>query len=150
MHIWLQNWNWFSSNQGVDDYENMLKKVDDYWEVHVAAAEKLNKPIVLEEFGLARDSLKFNPKYSVDLRNKFYGHIFQKVLNSIKKNGRVLGLNFWSYSGEGIPNKPGFYWTKGDHITGDSPHEKQGWYSVYSTDISTLKIIETYSWIGRS
>jgi mannan endo-1,4-beta-mannosidase len=53
----------------------------------------------------------------------------------------LWGINFWTYSGEGIPPHPGEYWKKGDIFTGDPPHELQGWYGVYSTDSSTLSII---------
>ena len=34
---------------------------------------------------------------------------------------------------------------EGDPFTGDPPFEFQGWYSVYDTDRSTLKVLEKYS-----
>ena len=39
---------------------------------------------------------------------------------------------------------PGGLWKPGDIFTGDPPHEAQGWYSIYSTDNTTLDLIEQY------
>ena len=75
----------------------------------------------------------------------FFGYLFQKVAKSIKENEPVKGLNFWSYSGEVKPVKPGEFWKKGDPLLGDPPHELQGWYGVYDTDQSTLGLIKAYS-----
>lgn len=145
MHIWAQNWGWFNPTQGEEVFDEALKKADNYWDKHVAAAKALNKPIVLEEFGIARDSMSYNPNSKTVWRDRFYNHLFQKVANSIETNGSVKGLNFWTYSGEGRPSRPGEYWKKGDMIIGDPPHELQGWYGVYNTDLTTTAIIKKYS-----
>lgn len=142
MHIWAQNWGWFNPTQGEEEYEEAIKKVDQYIEDHIVVAKKLNKPIVLEEFGIARDSLSFNPTATTKWRNRFYTHLFENVTTSIKEGNRVKGLNFWTYSGEAKPPRPGEYWKKGDVILGDPPHELQGWYGVYNTDKSTLDIVK--------
>tara|TARA_B100000809_G_scaffold264125_2_gene319116 strand:+ start:22513 stop:23802 length:1290 start_codon:yes stop_codon:yes gene_type:complete len=145
MHIWAQNWGWFNPKQGEKVFEEALVKVDDYWNDHVAVANKLNKPIVLEEFGIARDSSSYSPKTTTEWRDRFYTYLFEKVKTSIDKGDRVKGLNFWTYSGEGRPMRPGEFWKKGDAILGDPPHELQGWYGVYNSDESTLKIIKEFS-----
>ena len=73
-------------------------------------------------------------------------HIYLKKLQlRLKKKNYVKGLNFWTYSGEGRPIRPGKFWKKGDEILGDPPHELQGWYGVYNSDVSTLKIIKEYA-----
>tara|TARA_R110001583_G_scaffold105217_1_gene252701 strand:- start:161 stop:1447 length:1287 start_codon:yes stop_codon:yes gene_type:complete len=145
MHIWAQNWGWFKPTQGEDVFQNALKKVDDYWEDHVQVAKTLNKPIVLEEFGIARDSSSYKPSATTVWRDRFYNYLFEKVANSITTNGPVKGLNFWTYSGEGRPTNPGKFWQKGDTLIGDPPHELQGWYGVYNSDLTTLDIIKKYS-----
>lgn len=145
MHIWPQNWGWFDPSQGEEIYRNALKKVDAYWEEHIVAAKSLRKPIVLEEFGIARDNSSFSPEAGTQWRDHFFGYLFQKVAKSIKENEPVKGLNFWSYSGEVKPDKPGEFWKKGDPLLGDPPHELQGWYGVYDTDQSTLGLIKAYS-----
>lgn len=145
MHIWIQNWGWFNPTQGEKIYENAIKKVDDYWQTHVEAAKKLKKPLIIEEFGVARDNLSYNPEETTFWRDKFYDYIFNKTVNSIQSNGYVKGLNFWVYSGEGRPTKLGEFWRIGDTIIGDPAHELQGWYGVYNTDESTLEIIRKYA-----
>ena len=145
MHIWAQNWSWFEPSQGQDKYQEAIEKVDAYWEDHVAAGKKLNKPVVLEEFGIARDNSSFDPAESTVWRDRFFEHLFDKVTTSILKGDVVKGLNFWSYSGTVKPPRPGEYWQDGDDFTGDPPHELQGWYGVYDTDASTLELIKKYS-----
>lgn len=141
MHIWAQNWGWFNPTQGEKVFKEALGKVDAYWKDHVEAAKKLQKPIILEEFGIARDNSSYDPKETTVWRDRFYSYLFDKVVRSINANDYVRGLNFWTYSGEGRPTKPGDYWGIGDEIIGDPPHELQGWYGVYNSDATTLKII---------
>lgn len=142
MHIWAQNWGWFNPTQGEAAFQEALKKTDKYWADHVAVAKKLKKPIVLEEFGIARDSSSYAIEAKTYWRDRFYEHIFEKTVQSIQNNNPVKGLNFWSYSGEGRPPRPGEFWQKGDTFLGDPPHELQGWYGVYDKDQSTLDIIK--------
>ena len=142
MHIWAQNWRWFKPTDGEAVFQEAIKKADSYWADHVAVAKKLNKPIVLEEFGIARDSSSFAIDAKTTWRDRFYKYVFEKTVKSIKDNAPVKGLNFWSYSGEGRPVRPGEFWKKGDTFLGDPPHELQGWYGVYDKDKSTLDIIK--------
>ena len=39
------------------------------------------------------------------------------------------------------PRALGCYWREGDAFLGDPPHEKQGWYSVWDTDVTTLQVL---------
>jgi mannan endo-1,4-beta-mannosidase len=141
MHIWPQNWGWFDPENAEASFQPTLEKIDAYWEKHMEVAQKLEKPIVFEEFGIARDGGSFQTDGSVTWRDKFYSHFFNKAVKSILEGDPVQGINFWTYSGTGFPPRPGEYWKKGDIFTGDPPHELQGWYGVYSKDSSTLSII---------
>lgn len=145
MHIWAQNWSWFDPTKGEVVYQEAIQKVDAYWDDHLKVARQLNKPIVLEEFGIARDDSSFDPEATTLWRDRFFTHLFEKVVHSIHENKSVKGLNFWVYSGEGKPLKPGEYWQKGDVILGDPPHELQGWYGVYNSDQSTLDLVKKYA-----
>jgi len=145
MHIWPQNWGWFEPSQGEKVYQEALQKVDAYWAAHIVAAKSLKKPIVLEEFGIARDNSSFSPEAVTQWRDHFFEYFFQKVATSIKENEPVKGLNFWSYSGEVKPVSPGTFWKKGDPFLGDPPHELQGWYGIYDSDVSTLNLVKKYS-----
>jgi mannan endo-1,4-beta-mannosidase len=52
------------------------------------------------------------------------------------------------WSGEGRPAR--VQWQPGDNFLGDPPHEAQGWYSVYDSDATTLKLIrEVAGKLGR-
>ena len=51
----------------------------------------------------------------------------------------------WAWGGEGRPRKAGGYWRPGDDMIGDPPHEAQGWYSIFDSDVSTLKLLAELS-----
>jgi mannan endo-1,4-beta-mannosidase len=36
-------------------------------------------------------------------------------------------------------------WSPGDDLIGDPPHERQGWYSIYNTDLTTHDVIKKYT-----
>ncbi|GAF01467.1 glycoside hydrolase 5 family protein [Saccharicrinis fermentans] len=142
LHIWVQNWNWYTPGQGKSAYDAMVKKVDRYWNDHVAIAKKMNKPLVLEEYGMARDDFSYEVEASVEERNRYYWYIYNKFVSNVESEGAVQGVNFWSYAGEGRPLQPGEYWSLGDDFIGDPPHELQGWYGVYDSDVSTLEVVK--------
>jgi len=98
--------------------------------------------MVLEEFGLGRDGSSYDPRSTVDIRDKYSRALFEIVYEMADVNQTMSGVNFWAWGGEGRPsNRGGGWWSKGDQFTGDPPHERQGWYSVYDTDISTKSVI---------
>jgi mannan endo-1,4-beta-mannosidase len=67
---------------------------------------------------------------------------FEAVFAESARHSIVAGAGFWAWSGEGRPREPGGYWRKGDPILGDPAHEPQGWYGVYSSDLSTLGVLK--------
>jgi len=73
------------------------------------------------------------------LRDDFYAQGFFHVLESQKSDSPIAGVNFWAWGGEGRPAR--VQWKPGDNFIGDPPHEAQGWYSVYDSDATTLKLI---------
>jgi mannan endo-1,4-beta-mannosidase len=139
-HIWPQNWSWYDPEKGVRSYEKGKKRALVYLQKHMTYARKLNKPLVLEEFGLARDEGSHDPKSDVDLRN----HFFRAMLGLVGTEP-LAGANIWAWGGEGRPRKPGSIWQEGDSMIGDPPHELQGWYSVYDKDHTTLDILKDLS-----
>jgi mannan endo-1,4-beta-mannosidase len=58
---------------------------------------------------------------------------------------QVAGTNFWAFAGQARPVAPGQFWQPGAPFLGDPPHEQQGWYSVYDSDVSTLAIVHQFS-----
>lgn len=144
-HLWVQNWGWYDPLKATETYDYALEKANSYIEEHVKIAQKLNKPIVLEEFGISRDENSYDSNSSVLVRNEYYKSIFEKIYTLSQSFSQVAGVNFWAWGGEGRPKTPMSIWKTGDDLIGDPPHEYQGWYSVYDTDISTEEIISNYS-----
>ncbi|WP_152425003.1 glycoside hydrolase 5 family protein [Nafulsella turpanensis] len=147
MHIWIQNWAWFDPKKSVESLPAAMEKAEAYLLEHVEAAKRLNKPMVLEEFGVARDGEAYAPGSPVVARDTFFKLIFEMVYEQARAGNAVAGANFWTYSGEGRPAvaEGGNYWQEGDALMGDPPHEKQGWYSVFDSDSSTIAIIRKYA-----
>jgi mannan endo-1,4-beta-mannosidase len=108
--------------------------------------QKINKPLVVEEFGLPRDNFSFSQQSSVNYRNKYYKAVLQCLIKSRKENLSVAGINFWSFGGFGKPAKnKDVFWKQGDDLTGDPPIEEQGLNSVFATDTSTWQLINKYA-----
>ena len=144
-HLWVQNWGWFDPLKAKETYSTALEKANNYIEEHVKIAQKLNKPIVLEEFGISRDENSYDAASSVQIRDEYYTFIFNKIYSLSQTIPQVSGVNFWAWGGEGRPRNPKSIWKIGDDLIGDPPHEHQGWYSVYDTDKSTQEILIKYT-----
>jgi mannan endo-1,4-beta-mannosidase len=138
VHIWPQNWGWYNP-MTPSNYTRAESRARTYYQVHEAAAAELGKPLVLEEFGLARNWDPLNDFYDPDspttYRDQFYAAMFQEVYNSVLAGGSAAGDNFWAWAGKARP---------GDGWVGDPPHETPGWYSVYDQDASTLAVISAH------
>ena len=139
IHIWPQNWGWYDPDDpGM--YETAEQKAITYFRNLAAQSAALGKPLVLEEFGLARDAQPggdiYDPAATTTVRDRFYTALFNEVLASIANGGAAAGANFWAWSGQARP---------GDMWVGDPPHETPGWYGVYDTDASTLAVIADFA-----
>lgn len=145
MHIWIQNWGWYKPSKPERSFERSLRKAKRYIQKHIAIANKLNIPVVLEEFGIARDLENYAPNSPTKYRDHYYQQIFDWIHQEAIKGQPIAGCNFWAWAGEGRPRKPKAIWKAGDDFIGDPPFEYQGWYSVYDKDTSTLKIIKQYA-----
>lgn len=142
-HIWAENWMWFDPYNILGTLTTALFKVKTYLKDHAMKSASLKKPLVLEEFGLARDARLLNPNTSVKTRDQYFAAVFDEIL-SLKSSGTpVAGVNFWAWSGEGVPQNK--HWLPGDPLLGDPAHEPQGWYGVYSSDQSTVDLIKNYA-----
>ncbi|MGA2488792.1 MAG: hypothetical protein ABSF99_01200 [Anaerolineales bacterium] len=139
IHIWPQNWGWYDPTKP-DTYDTGVQLSINYFQTHAVEAASLGKPLVLEEFGLARDWEPlhniYNPNSSTTYRDRFYSAMFQQVTSAISLGEPLAGANFWAWAGTA---RPGYAWI------GDPPHETAGWYSVYNTDSTTLAIIAEYA-----
>ena len=139
IHIWPQNWGWYDPKKPAT-FKTAEPLAIAYFRKHAKEAAEMAKPLVLEEFGLARDwaSRKNNldPASTTTTKDLFYAALYKQVMDSISSGGPAMGDNFWAWAGEARPGKA---WV------GDPPHEPAGWYSVYDADASTLAIISAHA-----
>lgn len=145
IHIWIQNWEWYNPNKHDKTYKNALKKAENYINEHLAIANTLNKPVVLEEFGISRDNAGYEKQSSVNHRDMYFKDVFNILLKSVKSNSNFVGCNFWAWGGFGNVNTPGVVSNNQMEFIGDPAHEPQGWYSVFESDTSTLQLIKHYN-----
>lgn len=147
IHIWIENWGWYHPANPEATFNRSVGRTMSYLADHVAIARAVNKPIVLEEFGVSRDGRNYDPSAPVTYRDRYFEMLFEALYYLATEGERsvVMGGNVWSWSGEGRPVRPGSHWREGDTFTGDPPHEHQGWYSIYREDATTLELIRTYA-----
>jgi mannan endo-1,4-beta-mannosidase len=102
IHIWPQNWSWYDP-MDPSTYAAAEGKARDYFQKHAADAASLGKPLVLEEFGLARDWEPlhdiYKPLSPTSYRDRFYTAMYAEVNASIVKGGPAAGDNFWAWAG---------------------------------------------------
>ncbi|WP_417368140.1 glycoside hydrolase 5 family protein [Flavobacterium beibuense] len=145
MHIWPKNWGWFKHENAEETLPVAIANAQQYINDHIAVAQKLNKPIVLEEFGLPREGESLDKKASVANRDTFYKSVFDRLEQSFTNKEAFAGLNFWGFGGIGKNNPENGKWNKGDDFTTDPPQEPQGLNSVFATDTTTLNLIKEYN-----
>lgn len=146
IHIWVQNWNIYDPMRAGDTYDSSVAYAKNYIAIHEAIARKINKPLVMEEFGISRDSNSHDAASGTRIRDQYYQQLFEAIYTKASESNSVVsGCNFWAWGGEGRPRIPAGFWKPGDDFIGDPPHEAQGWYSVFDTDTTTHKIIREYA-----
>jgi mannan endo-1,4-beta-mannosidase len=145
-HIWPQNWSWADPNDLAGTWPTVERNTRDYIGQQLAIARRLNKPLVIEEFGFPRDGGSFDPGTPTTYKDRFYQLIYAAVLDSVRSGGPLQGSNFWGWGGEGRAQHADHRFVRGDtRYVGDPPHEPQGWYSVFDVDASTQAVIRDYA-----
>jgi mannan endo-1,4-beta-mannosidase len=80
-HIWPQNWSWADPKDLPGTWPTTEKNTRDYFARQVAIAQRLGKPLVVEEFGFPRDDGSFDPASSTTYKDKFYSLIYELALD---------------------------------------------------------------------
>ncbi len=100
---------------------------------------------MIEEFGFPRDAGSFDPAAATSFKDRFYGIIFDEVLDSARRGGPIAGSNLWAWGGEGRAAHADYAFQPGDlSYMGDPPHEPQGWYSVLDGDRTSQALIRAH------
>ncbi len=147
-HLWILNWGWFDPHDAEATYPVAIDSAHQYLDNHIEMSAEINKPLVIEEFGIPRDNHTYSPEASTIYRDKYYGMLFTKIYENAKAGGPMAGSNFWTFGGYGIPANPDkneSKWRDGDDFTGDPPQEPQGRNAVFVSDKSTIEILKKYA-----
>ncbi|WP_438862331.1 glycoside hydrolase family 3 N-terminal domain-containing protein [Neptunicella sp.] len=144
-HMWPKNWSWFDINHPEATYQSAVTKAQAYVAKHIQYAAQLNKPVVMEEFGIERDNGDYRPSSTTQWRDKFFSEIFNQWYQAGQSGANIGGTNFWAWSGEARTQRDDFIWQSGDPFFGDPPQEPQGLNSVFDQDSSTLAVIAKHA-----
>ena len=144
-HLWPKNWGWFIADRQTETLPVVLENARRYCIRHINYAEMLNKPTVLEEFGIGRDKENYLPGTSVMARDTFLSLIYEIIEDNMRSGKPIAGSNLWTWGGEGRAHHPEARWIQGTDYTGDPPQEPQGLNSVFDVDSSTLSIMKQHS-----
>jgi mannan endo-1,4-beta-mannosidase len=136
IHLWPGIWRWYQGDPRGVNADSCWLRCERYIAAHAQWMKKINKPLVLEEFGVQRDGNSFQPQSSTEARDQFY----KKIIRAVHAYD-LAGYNFWGYAGLPKKDTTSWFWRQGDPYTADPPQEEQGLYSVFRTDTSTWKII---------
>ena len=103
VHLWPYNWGWAKRDSLVDNVQRACLNSKEYIDQHLEICAKLSKPLVMEEFGYPRDSLRFTPGSATLGRDEYYRYIFSLVAENMESGGAFAGCNFWGWGGEARP-----------------------------------------------
>jgi len=137
IHIWPKNWGWITGGDLENGFANALDLSLKYIDENSTTAVRLDKPLVIEEFGLPRDAMSFDPGSPVSKRDEY----FEKILSRVRSVPHIAGANFWAFGGTARPITGQPFWKAGDERMGDPPMEEQGLNTVFDSDASTWGVI---------
>ena len=140
VHLWPYNWGWAKKDSLIENLDRSCRNTKEYIDRHLTICSKLNKPLVMEEFGYPRDGFSFSPYSTTKGRDGYYKYVFSLVADNAKSGGHFAGCNFWGWGGMAKPTHEN--WNVGDDYCGDPAQEQQGLNSVFSSDTSTLFIVK--------
>lgn len=140
VHLWPYNWGWANKDSLMQNLDRSCRNTKEYIDRHLDICSRLNKPLVMEEFGFPRDGFSFSTTSSTKARDAYYEYVFSLVADNARKGGLFAGCNFWGWGGSARPAHE--QWQPGDDYCGDPAQEAQGLNSVFNSDKSTIKVIK--------
>ena len=143
IHIWPYNWSWVDESSVGSGMDGARTKIGKYIDEHIGKCYRMDKPVVIEEFGYPRDGFEYLNTSPTTFRDSIYAYVFDRVLKSACEGGRLAGCNFWGWSG--LAKQTHQFWQEGDDLCGDPSQEAQGLNGVYMSDTSTISVIREYT-----
>ena len=156
VHIWPLVWRWVTKDTFADSVCVANEMTEKYLTAHFPVAERLGKPIVLEEFGYPRDGnrsfegeaekfwdgVSLSKESVTTARDEYYSYVFGRLIQSQKAGEPLKGVNFWGWGGHAGQSEQNEFWKPGDDYCGDPAQEPQGLFSVYASDRATTELIK--------
>ena len=156
VHIWPLVWRWVTKDTFADSVCVANEMTEKYLTAHFPVAERLGKPIVLEEFGYPRDGnrsfegeaekfwdgVSLSKESATTARDEYYSYVFGRLIQSQKAGEPFKGANFWGWGGHAGQSEQNEFWKPGDDYCGDPAQEPQGLFSVYASDRATTELIK--------
>jgi len=84
VHLWPENWGWYAPKNPDESFEITKSKSREFLAKNEEISKLVKKPIVLEEFGLARDGGSYEEGTEVTMRNKFYQFLYETTFIQTK------------------------------------------------------------------
>ncbi|EGG12641.1 family 5 glycoside hydrolase [Melampsora larici-populina 98AG31] len=151
-HLWVQNWGYYDPLDPTDGNLTLAESFATGFLRNLSQwSLDLKKPVILEEFGMARDNWENVAKgaptqyylYSAEAntthKDRYFKFVISSVVDYYKKGLGWHGTGPWAYGGIWRPtdakNKFNMSWA------GDPPHEADGWYDLYDTD-NAMQIVQ--------
>lgn len=156
VHIWPLVWRWVTKDTFADSVCVANEMTEKYLTAHFPVAERLGKPIVLEEFGYPRDGnrsfegeaekfwdgVSLSKQSPTTARDEYYSYVFARLLKAQEAGEPLKGVNFWGWGGFAEQSEQNEFWKPGDDYCGDPAQEPQGLFSVYASDKATIELIK--------
>ena len=140
LHLWVKNWGWLKEPRLGPQYEEAVARAAQHVRMHIELASQLGKPLVMEEFGIARDEESTEPDSPTRMRDDYYERMFHCVLNSCRAGGSLQAANFWVWAGEGSLNAH----RERQALRGQF-REPADYNGVLQSDRSTLAVIRQHN-----
>ena len=156
VHIWPLVWRWVTKDTFADSVSVANEMTEKYLTAHFPVADRLGKPIVLEEFGYPRDGnrsfegeaekfwdgVSLSKESATTARDEYYSYVFGRLIQAQKAGEPLKGVNFWGWGGYAGQSEQNEFWKPGDDYCGDPAQEPQGLFSVYASDKATTELIK--------
>jgi mannan endo-1,4-beta-mannosidase len=144
-HLWPVVWRWYDPKNPDSTTAAAESLSVAYIHQHIRLARTLGKPIVMEEFGMSRDTGGYDASTPVTVRDRWFRMFFDIIEDSAASGAPIVGSNVWAWGGEGRGISPTYRYRPGDPFTGDPSHEPQGFNSVFDTDSTTRAILREHA-----
>jgi len=134
-------WHWTTPDRLFDALSRVFLSTDELLDNAEHIARKTNKPCVISAVNYPRDNSFCQPLTSTTSRDTYLSFLFSSLAErqSTKRPPSILILDAWG--GMGVPSKDEPLTPK--NYTGDFSQMPGGQYSIYTSDSTSLKIIQT-------